>query len=632
MVKLLRGDRVIGLPEKLPAAQMDKPFGPCGCWQGTWYHQGQKAFLSPVDRVTGSPEDSMPLSPFYDVLRSEDGSRYIEPYVTGYQLLRLPLLNKGTAFTAEERRLLDLQGLLPTRIDTLESQVDRAYHRYRALLEPIEKHVYLRLLQDNNEVLFFALVSRNLEEMLPVIYTPTVGEAVQRFSELYQNPRGLMLSPGTQKDTTQAVDNLPLDDVRMIVATDSSAILGIGDQGVGGMAISIGKLAIYTTAGGIGPDKVLPVKLDVGTNRASLRENPNYLGSDAPRLTGEPYRQFIDQFVTAARNRYPKAVIQWEDFGKDTAFEILERYRHVIPSFNDDIQGTGAMALAGVISACRIKGEALADQRIVISGAGAGGIGVAWALLMGLQSEGLTRSEALERVVVLDSRGVLATDREMESYKQAYAQDAATAAAWSTTGGIPGLLEAVQGVKATVLIGLSGQAAQFTREIVDAVSENTSRPVIFPLSNPTVYSEALPEDLLAWTEGQAIVAVGSPFPPVVHNGVTFEIGQGNNAFVFPGIGFGTVLSQAQQVTDNMVLTSAFALADYTASLHPDRVYPPVAELKAASIEVAARVMAAAVADGVAAELTLHGLDHEALVAHVQERFWLPQYLPYRLPR
>jgi malate dehydrogenase (oxaloacetate-decarboxylating) len=573
----------------------------------------------------------MSLTTFYDVLRADDGSRYIEPYVSGYQLLRLPLLNKGTAFTSEERSLLGLHGLLPTRIDTLESQIDRAHHRYQALAEPIEKHVFLRLLQDNNEVLFFALVAGHLEEMLPVIYTPTVGEAVQRFSELYQSPRGLMLSPGTQRDATQAVSNVPLDDVRMIVATDSSAILGIGDQGVGGMAISIGKLAIYTTAGGIGPDKVLPVKLDVGTNRASLRQNPNYLGSDSPRLTGKPYERFVDQFVTATRNRYPKAVIQWEDFGKDTAFDILERYRKVVPSFNDDIQGTGAMALAGVLSACRIKGERLADQRIVISGAGAGGIGVAWTLIAGLQREGLTRAEALERVVVLDSRGVLVTDRELDGYKQAYAQEPSAVAGWSAPGTVPGLLEAIVGAKATVLIGLSGQGGQFTREVVDAVSANSDRPVIFPLSNPTMNSEALPEDLLAWTAGRAIMAVGSPFPPVVHEGVTFEIGQGNNAFVFPGLGFGSVLSQAQEVTDNMVLTAAFALADYTAVHHPDRVYPPVDELRAVSIQVAASVMGAAVEDGVAAELTLHELDLAGLTARVHEHFWLPEYLPYRLP-
>jgi malate dehydrogenase (oxaloacetate-decarboxylating) len=521
---------------------------------------------------------------------------------------------------------------LPTRIDTLESQIDRAYHRYQALAEPIEKHVFLRLLQDNNEVLFFALVALNLEEMLPVIYTPTVGEAVQRFSELYQSPRGLMLTPGTQDDANQALANVPLHDVRMIVATDSSAILGIGDQGVGGMAISIGKLAIYTTAGGIGPDKVLPVKLDVGTNRESLRRNPNYLGSDMPRLTGEPYRQFVDRFVTATRNRYPKAVIQWEDFGKDTAFEILERYRKVVPSFNDDIQGTGAMALAGVLSACRIKGEELVDQRIVISGAGAGGIGVAWALLAGLQSAGLTRDEALERVIVLDSRGVLTSDREMEAYKRPYAQDPAAVAGWSEAAGSPGLLETVRGSKATVLIGLSGQGGQFTREVVAAVSENTDRPVVFPLSNPTVNSEALPSDLLAWTDGQAIVAVGSPFAPVVHGRETFEIGQGNNAFIFPGLGFGSVLSQAQEVTDGMVLTAALALADYTATRHAGRVYPPVAEMRDVSIHVAASVMRAAVQEGVAAELTLHGLDADAMTAHVQERFWLPEYLPYRLPR
>ncbi|HLR46501.1 MAG TPA: oxaloacetate-decarboxylating malate dehydrogenase, partial [Deinococcales bacterium] len=420
--------------------------------------------------------------------------------VTGFQLLHLPLLNKGTAFTEQERTLLDLHGLLPPRIDTLDQQIERNYRRFEKLGDPLEQHTFLRQLQDSNEVLFFALVQQHLDEMLPVIYTPTVGEAVRKFSSLYQSPRGLILSVDSIGYAKEAVDNIPLDDVRMIVATDASAILGIGDQGLGGMAISIGKLAIYTTAGGIGPDKVLPVELDVGTNRGSLREDPDYLGVDRARLTGKPYRNFIDSFVETVVERYPKTVIQWEDFAKETAFAVLERYRNVVPSFNDDIQGTGAMALAGVLSACRIKEEDIADQRFVITGAGAGGIGVAELIIQGLMQAGLERSEALERVLVLDSRGVLRTDRELEAYKQPYAQDPEFLTGLglegdSTLGGI------VTDSGATVLIGLSGQGGQFTREVVDAVSANTDRPVIFPLSNPTDNTEVLPATALAWTDG-----------------------------------------------------------------------------------------------------------------------------------
>ena len=572
----------------------------------------------------------MSLSRFYDVLRADDGSRFIEAYVTGFQLLHLPLLNKGTAFTDSERTLLDLHGLLPPRIDTLDRQIERNYRRYSSLADPLEKHTFLRLLQDSNEVLFFAIVQQHLEEMLPIIYTPTVGDAVKNYSALYQSPRGLTLSTDSIEHADAAVDNLPLDDVRMIVATDASAILGIGDQGLGGMAISIGKLAIYTAAGGIGPDKVLPVELDVGTNRGSLREDPDYLGSDRARLTGRPYRNFVDQFVEAVRQRYPKVVIQWEDFAKDSAFAVLERYRNVVPSFNDDIQGTGAMALAGILSACRIKGESYRDQRILISGAGAGGIGVASALKQGLIQEGLSEEEARERIIVLDSRGVLSSDRELESYKQPFAQDPAYLASLGITS-TSTLADIVRASRATALIGLSGQGGQFDREVVEAVHANAYRPIIFPLSNPTENTEVLPADALAWTDGKALVAAGSPFDPVGHGGTVHQIAQGNNAFVFPGIGFGAVLSRAQSVTDNMILASAFALADYTAEKHPGRIYPPVAELRSVSVQVAARVMAAAVQDGVAGEFGIYELDQHAMVQFVRERFWQPEYLPYRLP-
>lgn len=572
----------------------------------------------------------MSLSRFYDVLRDRDGSRFIETYVTGFQLLHLPLLNKGTAFTESERTLLDLHGLLPPRIDTLERQIERNYRRYSSLGDPLEKHTFLRLLQDSNEVLFFAIVQQHLEEMLPIIYTPTVGDAVKNYSALYQSPRGLTLSAESIGHAHEAVSNVPLDDVRMIVATDASAILGIGDQGVGGMAISIGKLAIYTSAGGIGPDKVLPVELDVGTNRGSLREDPNYLGSDRARLTGKPYRNFIDQFVEAVRQRYPKVVIQWEDFAKDSAFAVLERYRNVVPSFNDDIQGTGAMALAGVLSACRIKGESITDQRILISGAGAGGIGVASALLQGLIHSGLSEQEARERIIVLDSRGILSSDRELETYKQPFAQDPAWLEELGLSSG-SSLAEIATVTGTTALIGLSGQGSQFNREVVEAVLGNTDRPIIFPLSNPTENTEVLPANAMLWTDGKALVAAGSPFDPVEHGGTLHPVAQGNNAFVFPGIGFGTVLSRAQAVTDNMILASAFALADYTAEMHPDRIYPPVSELRRVSIQVAARVMAAAVRDGVAGEFGIYELDEHALVQFVRERFWQPEYLPYRLP-
>ncbi|RTH20762.1 NAD-dependent malic enzyme, partial [Thermus scotoductus] len=321
----------------------------------------------------------MPVSRYYDVKRDERGERYLEPYVSGFLLLRLPLLNKGTAFTEEERRALGLEGLLPPHVNTLEEQKERVYRRYRLIQSPLEKHIYLRHLQDRNEVLFYALLVDHLEEMLPILYTPTVGEAVREFSHIYRYPRGFTASTRNIDFIEQALANVPLEEVRLIVATDSSAILGIGDQGYGGMAISIGKLTLYTAVGGVGPDKTLPAELDVGTDREDLLTDPLYLGVRHRRLRGEEYYCFLDRFVEAVRRRYPKALIQWEDFAKEAAFNVLERYRKVVPSFNDDIQGTGAVALAGVLSACRLKGEKLSDQVVVIYGAGAGGIGVAWA-------------------------------------------------------------------------------------------------------------------------------------------------------------------------------------------------------------------------------------------------------------
>lgn len=426
----------------------------------------------------------MPVSRYYDVKRDERGERYLEPYVTGFLLLRLPLLNKGTAFTEEERRALGLEGLLPPHVNTLEEQKERVYRRYRLIGTPLEKHIYLRHLQDRNEVLFYALLVDHLEEMLPILYTPTVGEAVREFSHIYRYPRGFTASTGNIQRVEEALANVPLEEVRLIVATDSSAILGIGDQGYGGMAISIGKLTLYTAVGGVGPDKTLPVELDVGTDREDLLKDPLYLGVRHRRLRGEAYYRFLDRFVEAVRKRYPKALIQWEDFAKEAAFHVLERYRKVVPSFNDDIQGTGAVALAGVLSACRLKGERLSDQVVVVYGAGAGGIGVAWALVEGMRREGLSEAEAKARVLVLDSKGLLVEGRSMEAYKRPYAQAQERLAGWRFAGPYPNLLETIQNSRATVLLGLSGQGGSFTEPLVRAMLENTQRPVIFPFPTP----------------------------------------------------------------------------------------------------------------------------------------------------
>ncbi|MCA9515933.1 MAG: NAD-dependent malic enzyme, partial [Myxococcales bacterium] len=454
-------------------------------------------------------------------------------YLKGIALLRLVLTNKGTAFTLAERAELGLDGLLPSAVNTLAQQVARVYKGYLARATPIARYEFLRALQERHEILFYALLAEHLEEMLPVVYTPTVGEAVQKFHALYQYPRGISLSPQNIDRTDDVARAYPMEDVRMIVVTDSSAILGIGDQGYGGLAIPIGKLALYTVGGGVSPFHTLPVSLDVGTGRADLRDDPDYLGVRQERLRGEAYLDFVDRFVAMVEKHWPQAVIQWEDLAKDVAFEVLDRYRARHPSFNDDIQGTGAVALAGVMSACRLKGERLADQRFVVHGAGAGGVGVAWAIRQGLEREGLTRDEATARIFVLDSGGLMVEGRGITGYKARFVQPAAAIAGWSCAGPVPDLLETVREARATVLLGLSGQPGAFTEDVVRAAAANTDRPVVFPLSNPTSSCEAIPEEVLDWTEGRAIVATGSPFDPVVRGETRHVIGQGNNAFIFP---------------------------------------------------------------------------------------------------
>ncbi|MGK3960578.1 NAD-dependent malic enzyme [Sorangium sp. So ce118] len=567
------------------------------------------------------------ISKYFDVKRDALGREYMEVYVDGIALLRLVMTNKGTAFTLDERVRLGLDGLLPPQVNTLEQQLARVYGGFCREPTPIARYQYLRALQERNEVLFYALLTRHLGEMLPIVYTPTVGEAVQQFNFLYQSARGVSLSPDNIGRARRVLASFPWEDVRMIVATDASAILGIGDQGYGGLAIPIGKLALYTAGGGVSPFHTMPVVLDVGTDRAELLDDPFYLGVRQRRLRDGTYFDFLDRFVDAVKNSCPRAVVQWEDLSKESAFSVLERYRKVIPSFNDDIQGTGAVALAGVVAACRLRGESIKEQSVVIHGAGAGGIGVAWAICQGMIRDGLTEEEALARIFVLDSKGLLTKNRPMEEYKRRFAQAPERLASWTRSGATPSLLETVEGARATVLLGLSGQPGAFGEPVIKAMAANTARPVIFPLSNPTSASEALPEDILTWTGGRALVATGSPFAPVELHGKTIPVGQGNNAFIFPGLGFGTILSDAREITDGMVLAAAYALVDYTAEKHLDTglIYPPVEELQEVSTRVAIAVIRAAFAEGVA---TSAKLDPASAEDHVKARFWQPRYLPF----
>lgn len=556
-----------------------------------------------------------------------DGRPVLETDLPGLAITRLPLLNKGTGFPDEERTAFGLHGLFPDRVSPLEEQVDRAYDNVRSFSTNLDKHIFLRVLQDRNEVLFYALLEQHLEEMMPLIYTPTVAEAVEQFSRIYRYPRGLMVSRRNIDRIDELLEYLPVPEVQLAVATDAEGILGIGDQGVGGMAICIGKLSIYTAAAGVDPGATLPVMLDVGTDRRDLLDDPFYLGARHERLRGDAYFELLDRFVEAFARRFPRAVLQWEDFSKQNAFAVLERYRDRVPSFNDDVQGTGAVVLAGLLAAARRSQRPLADERFLVHGAGAGGVGVAELIRLGLVREGLSDAEARERIFMIDSRGLVLADRAgLEPYKAAFAQPASRVAGWELAGEVPSLLETIRQGGVTALLGLSGQRGAFTREVVEAVDANTPYPIVFPLSNPTANSEALPEDVIAWTEGRAVVATGSPFDDVSYQGAGIKIGQGNNAFVFPGLGLGALLSGARQITPTMLTDAAAALADYTDAgrIAQGAVYPRIGSLRSVSRQVALAVARRAAADGVAS-----GALPDDLEAAVDETMWQPRYLPLR---
>lgn len=545
----------------------------------------------------------------------------------GNDLIRDPLLNKSSAFTAEERREFDLEGLLPTHVNTLGEQARRTYPRIHRIDDALEQYVALAALQDRNEHLFFRVLEDHLEEFMPVVYTPTVGLATRNFSEVFQRGRGLWITPDMRGRIRRVMhEALRERHVALIVATDNEAILGIGDQGAGGMAIAVGKLALYTACAGIPPGAVLPVSLDVGTDNRALLENDLYLGWRQPRLRGDAYLELLDEFVAALADCFAGAVVQWEDFRKDNALRILDRYRHQVPSFNDDIQGTGAVALAGILSACRRKDESLAAQRIVISGAGAAGLGIARQVRAGMRLAGLDAGAITERVAVLDSSGLLVDDRPLaDSYKTELAWPAAVAAAAGFDAGSDRSLQAVvETFKPTVLIGASGQAGAFTEVMVRCMAEHVEQPVIMPFSNPTDISEAVPEDLVKWTDGKALIATGSPFAPVEHKGQRIEVGQGNNVFVFPGIGLGVLLAEADEVSDSMLSAAADALAGMVteAELARGLLFPAVTRLREAAVHTAVAVIEQAQREGRGAHL------EGDLVQLVRQAMWEPRYTDY----
>jgi malate dehydrogenase (oxaloacetate-decarboxylating) len=545
----------------------------------------------------------------------------------GMDLLDTPLLNKGTAFTEEERTVFGLLGLLPPHVETLQEQVVRAYEAYQRKDDDLERHIYLRALQDTNEVLFYRLLLDHIEEMTPIVYTPTVALACQQFSHIYRRPRGLFVSYPRRDSIITLLRNRPNPNMDVIVVTDGERILGIGDQGAGGLGIPIGKLSLYTLIGGIRPERTLPIVLDIGTNNRERLDDPEYLGWRHERITGQDYFDFIDQFVQAVKKEFPETCLQWEDFANSHARPILERYRDNLLTFNDDIQGTAAVALGAILSAIKVTGKALGEQQIVMFGAGSAAIGVADGLRAAMKEEGLSEQEARSRFWLLNSKGLLHSGRKDLSPEQnVYAQPESRISGWPrSSNGRIGLADVIGKIDATILIGLSTVAGIFSEAIIREMARKVERPVIFPLSNPTANSEATAEDLIHWSDGRALVATGSPFAPVNYGGRKIPIAQCNNVYIFPAIGLGVVASGARRVTDPMMLAAARALAANSPALRDPSasLLPPLTDLRRVAAEIALAVGTQAQKDGVAAKLGQDELRQQVTAAQ-----WTPEYPSY----
>ncbi|PFK11365.1 NAD-dependent malic enzyme [Bacillus cereus] len=548
----------------------------------------------------------------------------LETTLRGAEVLSTPLLNKGVAFTQNEREELGLKGLLPPAVLTLEEQARRAYEQFSSQPDDLLKNVYLTALHDRNEVLFYRILTDHLREMLPIVYTPTVGVAIQRYSHEYRKPRGVYLSINDSSGIEEAFTNIgaTAENIDLVVVTDGEGILGIGDWGVGGINIAIGKLAVYTAAVGIDPSRVLPVILDVGTNREELLNNPFYIGNRHPRITGEAYDEFIDTFVQAVNKQFPKALLHWEDFSSRNARKILDKYRHDVCTFNDDIQGTGAVSLAAVLSAVKASGVPLSEHRVVVFGAGTAGIGIADQVRDAMVRVGVSEEESYKRFWCIDRNGLVTDNMEdLLDFQIPYARKEAEVSEWKENDVI-GLAEVVKHVKPTILIGTSTVAGAFKEEIIKEMASHVERPIILPMSNPTPLAEAKPADLIEWTEGRALVATGSPFEPVTYNGVTYVIGQSNNALIFPGLGLGTIVVRASVMTDGMFAAAAEAVASMVDTSQPGApILPEVEELRNISEMVAIEVAKVAVAEGIA---RVNLSDNDIKMA-VQEAMWKPEY-------
>ncbi|WP_215782220.1 NAD-dependent malic enzyme [Paludibacterium sp. B53371] len=550
----------------------------------------------------------------------------VKTRLTEQDVLADPLLNKGTAFTEAERDELGLHGLLPPNVMTLEEQVARRMEALRALPTDFDRYVMLRELQDSNETLYYAVITQHIEEMLPVIYTPTVGAGCQRFSHIYRKPRGLFLSYPHKGLIRKILANPRFDNIEAIVVTDGERILGLGDQGAGGMGIPIGKMALYSACGGLHPATTLPITLDVGTDNQELLADPLYIGWRHARIRGEEYDEFVDEFVAAVKERWPHVLLQWEDFAKNNASRLLEKYRDQLCTFNDDVQGTAAVASGTLLAAINVTGVPVTEQRVVILGGGSAGCGIASLIQNIMVEAGLSAEEAASRFYVVGRAGLMIEGKtdmaKLEPFQRRYVQKASATAGWVCDNEQPSMMDVIRNAKPTVLIGVSGQAGSFTEAMVREMAKHVERPVIFPLSNPTANSEARPEDLMTWTEGRVIIGTGSPFPPIERHGRQFKVDQTNNSYIFPGVGVAALALKIPRITDQLFMAAAKALAELSpARLDPQaNLLPPVADLRKAARAVALGVGKQAIADGQIAPMS-----EADMAAKIDCKMWEPVY-------
>lgn len=541
-------------------------------------------------------------------------------------LLETPLLNKGSAFSETERKNFNLDGLLPTAIETIEEQEIRAYRQYSQFANNLDKHIYLRNIQDTNETLYFKLITSHLEEMMPIIYTPTVGEACQQFSHIYRRKRGLFIAYSDKDKMYDMLQNATKQNVKIIVVTDSERILGLGDQGIGGMGIPIGKLALYSACGGISPAHTLPITLDVGTNNQELLDDPLYMGTRSRRITGDEYFDFIESFISAVKERWPNVLVQFEDFSQNNATPLLKKYQDQLCCFNDDIQGTASVTVGTLLAACHAQGTELKDHRIVFVGAGSAGCGIAEQIIAHMVKDGLTENEAVKRIYLTNSKGLLTDDMPLRDFQQKFAKSKTEVADWASDGNYISLLDLTEKTKPTIIIGVSGVAGLISESVIKAMYHSCEKPIVLPLSNPTTKVEVLPSDVIRWTEGHAVVATGSPFDPVEFNGVKHNIAQCNNSYIFPGVGLGVIASKAKRISAKMFMAASGALAKCSPLLKGEGkdLLPALSDIKSVSLIIALDVAKQAIAEGFAQPMS-----EEKLKQKIEANFWEPEYREYR---